>query len=122
MVLFLLSFEAIAVESPAQFTLTIDPSAAEAVFAAATSDASHADALATAAVKLPAIQAMIAKDHKYFPEASVESFRAAVVALARGESAKPFVLEKVRTNPAPVRAGTDAGLGSAANPTARCSL
>ena len=82
----------------ARIAVTIDVSPAAAVLAAATSDREHVAALADAALKLPAIQAMIAKEHRYIPAATADSFRAALVGLATGGDGKPFALASVRAD------------------------
>ncbi len=92
---------------PVALTITIDASAAEAVLAAVTSDPSRVERLADDVIKLPAIQAMIAKDHKYFPDASEQSFRTALVTVARGGHSDQFPLEAIRANPQVVRALLD---------------
>jgi hypothetical protein len=102
------SLDAIAAEPPPRFTLVIDTSGAEAVLAAATADAAHAEALAATAAKLPPIQAMIAKEHKYVPEATPESFRAAIVSLAGGGRGRPYALDAIRADPALARGLIDA--------------
>ncbi len=99
---------AVAADPPERFSPSIDTSAADAVLAAATSDPLHAAASAAAATTVPAVQAMSAKEHKYSPEASADSFRASVVALANGGSTKPFALDEVRAKSARVRALLDA--------------
>jgi hypothetical protein len=89
--------------APEGIRVAIDTSAAEAVLAAVTSDSAHVDALAEAAVGLPAIQAMLAKMKKYNAGASPESFRSALIAVAGGGHASLFPLEAIRSNPAMVR-------------------
>jgi hypothetical protein len=84
-------------------SVTIDSSAAEAVLKAVTGDTSDAESLAQAAVKLPGIQAMIEKEHRYVPAASADSFVAAVVETVNGRSGEPFPLREIRDNPAKVR-------------------
>jgi len=90
-------------KSPARFSLTFDVSGARAILAAATSEPSQAAAAADAALKLPGVQALISKEHKYFPKASAESFKADVIAVASGRPTEVFPLKKVRDNPAPYR-------------------
>jgi hypothetical protein len=85
-------------------SVTIDTTAAEAVLKAITGEPRDAESLAQAALKLPGIQAMIAKEHRYLPAASADSFLAAVVETAQGRSGDPFPLREIRENPAQVRA------------------
>ncbi|MGD0143655.1 MAG: DUF5700 domain-containing putative Zn-dependent protease [Rhizomicrobium sp.] len=104
--------------SPA-ISVTIDTAAAEAVFNAANADPAHAAALADAALALPAVQAMIAKDHKYFPAETADSFRTSVVALANGGSDSTFSLDDLRSRPTAVRNLLDALQQRRAELTAR---
>ena len=89
---------------PGGIWVTIDTSAAEAVLKAVTGNPSEAKSLAQAALKLPGIQAMIAKEHRYAPAASADSFLAAIVQTVNGRSGDPFALREIRDDPAQVRA------------------
>jgi hypothetical protein len=84
-------------------SVTIDTSAAEAVLKAVTGDLTDAESLARTALELPGIQAMIAKEHRYVPAASADSFIAAVLATVNGRGGEPFALREIRDNPAQVR-------------------
>jgi hypothetical protein len=84
---------------PAHFELTLDTSGARAVLAAATADPAHAAEAADAALKNPAVLAMIAKMATYDRTVTPDLFRKAVVDAANGRSAKPFDLERLRKDP-----------------------
>ena len=90
--------------APPGVTVLIDTSVADAVLEAATSDAAHVPALAAAALALPGVSAMIAKEHRYTPAATPAAFNAALIGLAQGGSGEPFALARVREHPEEVRA------------------
>jgi hypothetical protein len=87
----------------ARFSVNVDTSAAEAMLAAATSDPVRAADEADAALRLPTVLALIAKEHKYNAAASAETFRADVIAVANGAPARVFPLQPLHDNPAPSR-------------------
>jgi Putative zinc dependent peptidase (DUF5700) len=91
------------VARPPGLTISVDTAPAEAVLQAATGTAAQAGALADATLALPAIRAMIAKEHRYVPEASVESWRLALTGLADGGNGLPFDLRGLRDRPEAVR-------------------
>ena len=84
-------------------SVTIDTSAADAVLKAVTGEASDAQSQARAALLLPGVQAMIAKEHRYVPAASAESFLSAVAEAAEGRGDDVFPLREIRDNPAQIR-------------------
>ena len=85
-------------------SVTIDTSPAEAVLRAVTGNPSDAEPLARTALELPGVQAMIAKEHRYVPAASADTFITAVVETVKGRSGEPFPLQEIRDDPAQVRA------------------
>lgn len=86
-----------------EFKVEVDISAAEAIFTAATIDPANAAAAADAALKLPAVTELIAKEHKYNSKACVDTFKSDVVAVASGASGQIFPLQRLRNNPSPAR-------------------
>jgi hypothetical protein len=92
-----------AASTPPSVTVDIDLSAAEVILAAATSDPEHAAEAAEAALRIPAVTALIAKEHKYNLNASGETFRSDVVAAASGLPTRVFPLKRLRDDPKPVR-------------------
>jgi putative zinc-dependent peptidase DUF5700 len=93
----------LAAASPARCSVEVDPSPAEAILAAATSPATAAGAAADAALALPAVTALIAKEHRYNAKASAETFRSDVLAVAAGMPTSAFPLKAIRADPSRYR-------------------
>jgi hypothetical protein len=84
-------------------TMTLDTSGAHAVLKAALAEPKDAAAAAEDALRNPAVQAMIAKMGRYDSQATAARFRTAVADLARGGSAEPFDLARLRKDPVPAQ-------------------
>jgi hypothetical protein len=90
--------------APGAVTVIIDTRVADTVLAAATADAAQVPALTKRALAQPGLAVMIAKEHRYNPRATVESFSDALYQLPRGGNGEPFDLQRVYQQPQQVRA------------------
>jgi hypothetical protein len=88
---------------PADITISVDTSGAEAVLAAALADPAHAADAADAALENAPVRALLTKMAKYDKTVTPDSFKAAVIAFANGGSPDPFDFARLRTDPGPTR-------------------
>ena len=87
----------------AGLSVTIDISPALAVLDAVTGDTAGIEVRADSIIGLPAIQAMIAKEHRHHANATAAAFRSDLLSAAHGGRTLVVPLDAIRQDPANVR-------------------